>query len=102
MSNHLISPYQAATSGPLTDEMKEFNKGMSQCRVTVEWAFKEMTSKWAFLSMKPQQKTLLSPVGKQYRVATLLANMYSCLNGGNQISQFFGVAPSSIEEYLRL
>ncbi|CAM9327273.1 unnamed protein product, partial [Sphacelaria rigidula] len=36
MNNHLLSPYQAATSGPLTPEMKAFHKGMSQCRVTVE------------------------------------------------------------------
>ncbi|CAN0432406.1 unnamed protein product [Pylaiella littoralis] len=102
LSNHLLSPFSTTTNGPLTPEMADFNKRMSHCRVTVEWGFKEMTGKWAFVNMKPQQKFLLSPVGIQYRVATLLSNWHSCLNGGNQISQYFGVAPPSLEEYLKV
>ena len=43
---------------------------MNPCRVTVEWGFKEMTTKWAFVSINPQQKLLMNPVGVQYRVAT--------------------------------
>ncbi|CAB1108384.1 unnamed protein product [Ectocarpus sp. CCAP 1310/34] len=82
--------------------MRNFNKSMSQCRVTVEWGFKDMTSKWAFVDMKCQQKFLLSPVATQYKVATLLSNFHSCLNGGNQISQYFGVEPPTLEEYLKV
>ena len=63
MSTHLNCPYSAETFGPLTVGMLEFNKQMSSCRVTVEWVFKEMTSKRAFISMKNQQRYLLSPVG---------------------------------------
>ena len=100
LSNHLVCPFSAASVGPLTPEMADFNKRMSACRVTVEWGLKEITSKWAFVNMKPQQKVLLSNVGKQYRVATLLSNWHSCLNGGNEISQYFGVSPPSFEEYL--
>ena len=73
MSTHQNCPYSAETFGPLTAGMLEFNKQMSACRVTVEWVFKEMTSKWAFVSMKNQQRCLLSPVGVQYKVATLLS-----------------------------
>ena len=100
MSTHLNCPYSAETFGPLTAGMLEFNKQMSACRVTVEWVFKEVTSKWAFVSMKNQQRYLLSPVGVHYKVATLLSNIHSCLNGGNEISQFFGCPPPSLEEYL--
>lgn len=100
LSNHLICPFSASSVGPLTPEMADFNKRMSACRVTVEWGFKEITSSWAFVNMKQQQKVLMSPVAKQYRVATLLSNWQSCLNGGNEISQYFGVAPPSLEEYL--
>ena len=96
MSTHLNCPYSAETFGPLTAGMLEFNKQMSACRVTVEWVFKEMTSKWAFVSMKNQQRYLLSPVGVQYKVATLLSNIHSCLNGGNEISQFFACPPTSL------
>ncbi|CAB1112388.1 unnamed protein product [Ectocarpus sp. CCAP 1310/34] len=102
LSDHLVCPFSAASYGPLTPEMADFNQRMSHCRVTVEWGFKEMTSKWAFVDMKSQQKYLLSPVGKQYRVATLLSNMHSCLNGGNQISQYFNLQPPTLEEYLKV
>ncbi|CBJ33621.1 conserved unknown protein [Ectocarpus siliculosus] len=85
LSNHLVCPLSASSVGPLTPEMADFNKRMSHCRVTVEWGFKEMTGKWAFVNMKPQQKFLLSPVAKHYRVATLPSNWHSCMNGGNEI-----------------
>ena len=54
MSTHLNCPYSAETFGPLTAGMLEFNKQMSACRVTVEWLFKKMTSKWAFITIKNQ------------------------------------------------
>ena len=100
LSNHLVCPFSAASVGPLSPEMADFNKRMSHCRVTVEWGLKEMTGLWAFVNMKPQQRFLLSPVAKQYRVATLVSNWHSCLNGGNEISQYFGVLPPTFEEYL--
>ncbi|CAB1104951.1 unnamed protein product [Ectocarpus sp. CCAP 1310/34] len=84
-SGHPQCSFSASVNGPLTPAMRNFNKSMSQCRVTVEWGFKEMTSKWAF-----------------YTVATLLSNFHSCLNGGNQISQYFGVEPPTLEEYLKV
>ena len=76
LSNHLVCPFSVASVGPLTPEMADVNKHMSHCRVTVEWGFKEVTSMWAFVNMKPQQKFLLSPVAKLYRVATLLSNWH--------------------------
>ncbi|CAB1099315.1 unnamed protein product [Ectocarpus sp. CCAP 1310/34] len=101
-TDHIQCPFSASVNGPLTPAMRNFNKSMSQCRVTVEWGFKEMTSKWAFVDMKCQQNFLLSPVATQYKVATLLSNFHSCLNGGNQISQYFGVEPPTLGEYLKV
>ncbi|CAB1099103.1 unnamed protein product [Ectocarpus sp. CCAP 1310/34] len=101
-TDHIQCPFSVSVNGPLTPAMRNFNKSMSRCRVTVEWGFKEMTSKWAFIDMKCQHKFLLSPVATQYKVATLLSNFHSCLNGGNQISQYFGVEPPTLEEYLKL
>ena len=57
MSTHLDCPYSTETYGPLTAAMIEFNKRMSACRVTVEWVFKEMTSKWAFVAMKTSRSS---------------------------------------------
>lgn len=102
LQSHIMCPYQEVSNGPLTPEMIGFNKSMSSARVAVEWGFKEMTSKWAFVDMKGQQKIWLSPVGRHYKVATLLSNVHGCLNGGNQISQYFKMKPPLLEEYLRL
>lgn len=74
MSAHLNGPFHESSSGPLTPNMMEFNNRMSAACVTVEWGFQEMTSKWASLCMKPQQKVLLGSVGVQYKVATLLSS----------------------------
>ena len=53
LSDHFIYPYSAVTQRSLTPEMADFNKRMSQhCRVTVQWGFKEMTGKWAFVNVK--------------------------------------------------
>lgn len=101
-SEHLCTPFAPGVDGELNEQMKKFNKSMSRCRVTVEWCLKELTSKWAFVDMTRQQKTLLSPVGTQYRVCVLLSNFHSCLNGGNQISQFFGVAPPSLDNIFKV
>ncbi|CAN0455769.1 unnamed protein product, partial [Ascophyllum nodosum] len=36
----------------------------------------------------------------QYRVSVFLTNLHTCLNGGNQISDYFGVKPPTAEQYL--
>ena len=100
VSQHLCTPYEATSAAALTPEMKDFNKRMSACRVSVEWAFGEVSRLWAFCDYKPQQKSLLSPVATQYRVSVVLTNLHTCLNAGNQISDYFGVKPPTPEQYL--
>lgn len=43
-------------------------------------------------------KLCLSPVGKVYRVCALLQNDHTCLYG-NQVSAFFGMELTSLQEY---
>ncbi|CAN0042490.1 unnamed protein product [Sphacelaria rigidula] len=102
-SEHLCTPFAPEVgAGELSEEMKAFKKSMSRCRVTVEWCFKEATNKCAFIDRTRQRKSLLIPVGTHYRVCVcvMLSNLHSCLNGGNEISQFFGVSPPALDEYL--
>ncbi|CAM9922833.1 unnamed protein product [Sphacelaria rigidula] len=99
-SEHLCTPFASEVDEELSEEMEAFNKSMTRCRVTIELFFKEVTSKWTFIDITRQQKSLLSPVGTQYRVCVLLSNSHSCLNGGNEILQFFGVSPPSRDEYV--
>jgi hypothetical protein len=77
-----------------------FNVTMSRARITVEWGYSRVSSLWRHLNFKDNQKVFLSPIGAQYMVAVLLTNVVTCLDSGNQISDYFGVAPPSLEVYL--
>lgn len=72
---------------------------MSSVRESVEWGFKLITTKWAFLNYKHNMKIFVQPVGKYYKVAAFLTNLHTCLEG-NQISTFFDIKPPSLDEYL--
>lgn len=78
----------------------EFNKRMARIRVVVEWGFGKVLSLFSFVDYKKNQKILLQPVGKQYRVATILTNCHVCLNNG-QVGEYFSIMPPTLEEYLR-
>ena len=65
LSVHLQTPYQGQN---LTPNQKNYNKAMSQVRVTVEWLFGEIKTFFKFVSLKSQMKTGLSAVGKMYCV----------------------------------
>ncbi|XP_055348000.1 uncharacterized protein LOC129595112 [Paramacrobiotus metropolitanus] len=78
---------------------KALNKAMSRVREPVEWGFKEVVSKFAFLDFKKQMRMYVNPINKLYRVAVILINCHNCLNH-NQASQYFDLEPPSLEEYL--
>ncbi|KAF0691137.1 Aste57867_17581 [Aphanomyces stellatus] len=84
----------------LSELQREFNKWMSRVRQAVEWNFKIMKTLWSFITFKNLSKIRLSPVAKIVHVAMLLTNCHCCYFGGNQISSFFGLDSSSLEEYL--
>ena len=94
---HLLAPYRG---GVITAEQALFNKRMSAVRVTVEWAFGKILANFAFVDYKKNQKLYLQPVGKYYSVATLLTNCHTCLYG-SAVSEFFGLQPPTVMEYLR-
>ena len=83
----------------LTAQQKEFNKSMSQVRVSVEWVFKEIVNYFKFMDFKKNLKVHLSAVGKMYLVCALLTNCRTCLYG-NQTSDFFNCEPININTYL--
>ncbi|ETV91407.1 hypothetical protein H310_14074 [Aphanomyces invadans] len=84
----------------LTAERQEFNKWMSRVRQSVEWNFKMLKSLWAIITFKTLSKIRLSPVVIVVAVAMLLTNCHCCHFEGNQISQFFGLKPPTVREYL--
>ena len=92
----LLSPFKGAN---LTLAEKNFNKSMSSVRECVEWGFGELIGQFRFLDYEKNLTLFLQPVGKYYKVATILANCRACLYG-NQTSSFFQIQPPELEEYL--
>lgn len=95
----LCSPFKGAQ---LSEEQKTFNATLSRVRVSVEWFFGILKRTFAFMDWNQKHKILLSPVAKFMKVSVLLANCHTCLNGGNQISDFFNCQPPTLEEYLSM
>ena len=87
--------FQGAT---LTAAQKAFNSAMSGVRISVEWVFKEPKMYFATVDFKRKMKIFESPIGMLYTGSMLLSNFRNCLYP-NQISQYFGVVPPSLEEY---
>ena len=94
---HLQAPFR---HGILTPMMEEYNAEMSSVRVTVEWLFGNIINDFKFLDFKKNLKIGMSSVGKMYLVCALLHNAITCLYG-NSTSEFFGLNPPSLQDYVR-
>ena len=93
---HLQAPFRDAV---LTDDMAAFNASMSSVRVSVEWLFGDIVRSFKFLDFKNNLKIGLSAIGKMYVVCALIRNALTCLYG-NQTSDYFGIHPPTIQQYL--
>ena len=83
---HLQAPYR---QGRLTQQTKDYNKAMSEVRVSVEWLFGGIITSFKFLDYK-----------KNLKIGALLRNAITCLYG-NQTSKFFDLEPPTLEEYFQ-
>ena len=77
-----------------------FNVTMSRVRITVEWGYSRVAALWKHINFKENQKVFKSPIGAQYMVAVLLTNAVTCIDGGNEISDYFGSTPPTLEHFL--
>lgn len=80
----------------------QLNFKMSKVREAVEWGYGQIVRLWAFLDFHKNLKMYLSPVATYYTNGALLTNIHTILNGGNQTSHYFGLAPPTLEEFLHL
>ena len=94
---HLQVPYH---QGHLPQQIEDYNKAMSEVRVSVEWLFGVTINSFKFLDYEKNLKIGLSSVGKMYIVCALLRNAITCLYG-NQTSEFFDLEPPTLEEYFQ-
>ena len=93
LSEQIIVPFQGAQA------QREFNKGMSSARESIEWGFGKISSLWKFVDYSKNQKVLLQPVGVYYRVAALLTNCHTCCYS-SQTGMYFDIEPPTLEQYL--
>ncbi|GAU94084.1 hypothetical protein RvY_05918 [Ramazzottius varieornatus] len=75
------------------------NTAMKTLRISVEWGFGKIGNPFFFNKALEALKLGLQPLGMYFRVATLLTNYHTCLNG-SQTSNSFAVEPPTLAEYL--
>ncbi|XP_077555345.1 uncharacterized protein LOC144169840 [Haemaphysalis longicornis] len=93
----LLKPYGTTN---ITPSQYAFNKRMSTVRQAVEWGFGKIAGLFAFLDFRKNQKLRRQKVARMYKVAAILANCHTSMYG-SQVSQYFGVEPPQLEDYLR-
>lgn len=94
----VIRPFPSGLA--LTDDQRTTNQLMSSVRECVEWEFGHVATLFAFVRFRPGQKVYLSRVGMFYVVATLIKNIHTCVNNGNQTSFYFAIQPPTLQEYI--
>ena len=72
---------------------------MSSLGECVEWGFGKILTLWAFLDFKKNLKLMLQPIAKYYVIGALLTNCHTCLYS-SETSDYFGLQPPRLEEYL--
>ena len=122
----IMGPFRPQNvQGILSREEKAANLAMSSVRITVEWGFGMNVNLWGINNYKRGSKVMSSPVAALYiastlltnirtcmnggnqvcllllQLSTLLTNIRTCMNGGNQVSEKFGLSPPSLEEYIQ-
>ncbi|ETP44713.1 hypothetical protein F442_08745 [Phytophthora nicotianae P10297] len=95
----LTSPYAGEVEN-LSREQRQVNVSMSRVRVSAEWSYGQVTNYWTALDFKQQARVGIQLVGLMYRVGVFLTNSITCTQGGNTISDYFGLAPPSLSVYL--
>jgi len=96
MYEALITPY----AGNLSAEEEIFNRRSSNLRVSVEHLIGLVKKTWASLEELNRMSVNRSPVDLFWFNACLLTNLRTIVNGGNLVSDFYGVDVPTLEEYL--
>lgn len=93
----------------LTIVHQETNRRLSSVRIGVEWMFgatgSGLKSRFKVLESKAAMRVKVSAVGKYWRSAVLLNNMYTMIGGANQVVeslQFSLESCLTLEEYMAL
>lgn len=100
MHNYIATSFSRFQPGGLTREQAAYNGSLARARVVIEWMFGRVYTLWRRLQFVPRMQVCATPLGKMYLVCAILTNVHTCLNGGNQVSFYFGGIPPTLDEYL--
>lgn len=78
--------------------MEAFTLSISPVQTSVEWIFGDVIKSLKALDFKSNFKIGLSTVGKKYIVCALMRNAITCTYG-NQTCAYFGLEPTTVNEY---
>jgi hypothetical protein len=97
-TTHCVAAYHGAV---LTAAQVQVNGVLTHARVTVEWCFGKVTERERYVDFHRTQQLQLQPVGKYYRLCTVLTNAHTCLYG-SQTGLHFGLTAPSLNDYFQL
>jgi len=95
----VASPIRNRING-LNQEEEEFNAKLSSARISVEWGINLVVSRFKFFSMWYKIRSKKEMLDRKFKIAVFLTNCITCMDGSNIISDYFGLKPMSIQEYL--
>jgi hypothetical protein len=73
-------------------------RGMSSVREAIEWSYKDVKQLWKYCDYKHVLQLRKQPVAKIFFICLLLRNIYVTLHG-SQASNYFTMAPPTLEEW---
>eukprot|EP00047_Mylnosiga_fluctuans_P006144 m.245119 g.245119 ORF g.245119 m.245119 type:complete len:389 (+) comp14608_c0_seq1:88-1254(+) len=90
---HLMTPSPQSAS---TLAEQDLNTRMLKA---AQWSCDNIVMQWASLMLWSRLRNWQMPVGKFFKAATLLANMYTCIHG-SETGEYFQCKPPPLEQYL--
>ncbi len=96
-SRFLHAPSHRATATPFE---RMHNTLMSTARIAVEQAIGSVTAIFPAMDFTRVERMGLEACGKKYLVAVIFRNLYTVIQGHNQISDYFGCSPPTMQEWL--
>jgi hypothetical protein len=96
----IIALYKKPPNAPMPPLYQLFNSSVSKERVAVEWGYARIVNLWAFIDFKKNLKMMGQNVEAFWHLACWLTNLHTCVVGGNQTSQYFGLKPPTLDEFI--
>ena len=78
-----------------------FNRSMSSNRISVEWGYGRIRNLFRTLNLSTELQIFKSPIAAWYACAVLFTNCITCIEGGNQVSDYFGCTPPCLKLLLK-